>query len=86
MISNILSNSFLLTALIASFLASIASAITGSFIVIKRISSISGSIAHSVLGGMSPGADQGQRGGAAHYQRHQSQRSVHSPSDVPPRV
>jgi len=52
MISNILSNSFLLTALIASFLASIASAITGSFIVIKRISSISGSIAHSVLGGI----------------------------------
>lgn len=45
-------NPFLQTALIAGFLASIASGIMGSYVVIKRIAFISGSIAHSVLSGM----------------------------------
>lgn len=45
-------NPFLLTALIAGFAASFASGIIGSFVVVKRIVAISGSIAHSVLGGM----------------------------------
>lgn len=45
-------NPFLITALIAGFAASFASGIVGSFVVVKRIVSISGSIAHSVLGGM----------------------------------
>ena len=45
-------NPFILTALIAGCLASIASGIIGSYVVIKRIVFISGSIAHSVLGGM----------------------------------
>lgn len=39
-------------ALWASLLASLASGVIGSFVVIKRISFIAGSIAHSVLGGM----------------------------------
>ena len=46
------SNPILILAIIAGFAASIASGITGSFIVVKRIVFISGSIAHSVLGGM----------------------------------
>ncbi|MEI8328840.1 MAG: metal ABC transporter permease [Chlamydiia bacterium] len=45
-------NPFLILALVAGIVASIASGITGSFIVVKRIVFISGSIAHSVLGGM----------------------------------
>ena len=45
-------NPFLVMALIAGFAASFASGIIGSFVVVKRIVSISGSIAHSVLGGM----------------------------------
>jgi zinc transport system permease protein len=45
-------NPFLLMALAAGFAASFASGIIGSFVVVKRIVSISGSIAHSVLGGM----------------------------------
>jgi zinc transport system permease protein len=45
-------NPFLLLALAAGFAASFASGIIGSFVVVKRIVSISGSIAHSVLGGM----------------------------------
>lgn len=45
-------NSLLQTALIAGFVASIASGIVGSYVVVKRISFISGSISHSVLGGM----------------------------------
>ena len=45
-------NPFLLSALVAGFAASFASGIIGSFVVVKRIVSISGSIAHSVLGGM----------------------------------
>lgn len=45
-------NPFLLFALIAGIAASFASGIVGPFVVVKRIVSISGSIAHSVLGGM----------------------------------
>lgn len=45
-------NPFLLMALGAGFAASFASGVIGSFVVIKRIVSLSGSIAHSVLGGM----------------------------------
>ncbi len=45
-------NPFLLMALAAGFAASFASGIIGSFVVVKRIVAISGSIAHSVLGGM----------------------------------
>lgn len=45
-------NPFLIMALAAGFAASFASGIIGSFVVVKRIVSISGSIAHSVLGGM----------------------------------
>lgn len=45
-------NPFLLMALLASLLASITSGIVGSYVVVKRIVFISGSIAHSVLGGM----------------------------------
>lgn len=45
-------NPFLLMALAAGFAASFASGIIGTFVVVKRIVSISGSIAHSVLGGM----------------------------------
>ena len=45
-------NPFLKMALLASLSASIASGIVGSYVVVKRIVFISGSIAHSVLGGM----------------------------------
>ncbi len=45
-------SSLLQYALLAALLASIASGIVGSYVVVKRIAFISGSIAHSVLGGM----------------------------------
>lgn len=45
-------NPFLQFALLAGFAASITSGIIGSYVVVKRIVFISGSIAHSVLGGM----------------------------------
>ncbi|MBM3207778.1 MAG: metal ABC transporter permease, partial [Chlamydiae bacterium] len=45
-------NPFIILSLIAGITASITSGITGAFIVVKRIVFISGSIAHSVLGGM----------------------------------
>ncbi|HEY2810657.1 MAG TPA: metal ABC transporter permease [Rhabdochlamydiaceae bacterium] len=48
----LLQNPFLLLAILAGAAASLASGIIGSFVVVKRIVSISGSIAHSVLGGM----------------------------------
>jgi len=48
----LLENPFLLMALAAGFAASFASGVIGSFVVVKRIVSMSGSIAHSVLGGM----------------------------------
>ena len=43
---------FLFMALIAALLASVSSGIVGSYVVVKRIVFISGSIAHAVLGGM----------------------------------
>lgn len=46
------SSTLLQYALLAAILASIASGIVGSYVVVKRIAFISGSIAHSVLGGM----------------------------------
>jgi len=52
MIEALFSNPFLYMALIAGFAASVTSGVMGSFVVIKRIVFISGSIAHSVLGGM----------------------------------
>lgn len=45
-------NPFLLSSLLAGFAASITSGIIGSYVVVKRIVFISGSISHSVLGGM----------------------------------
>ena len=51
-LSILFSNPFLQMALIGSLLASIASGIMGSFVVIKRLSALSGSIAHSILGGI----------------------------------
>lgn len=45
-------HSFLQYAFLAGILASIASGISGTFVVMKRISFISGGIAHSVLGGV----------------------------------
>jgi zinc transport system permease protein len=44
--------SFLQHALLAGVLASIATGLVGSYVVVKRISLISGGIAHSILGGM----------------------------------
>lgn len=52
MLSLFTDNIFIQMALWASLLASLASGVIGSFVVIKRISFIAGSIAHSVLGGM----------------------------------
>lgn len=49
---SIFTNPFLQNALIAIALSSIASGIMGSFVVIKRISSLAGSISHSILGGI----------------------------------
>lgn len=48
----LVSNPFLQMALFAGLAASVTSGIIGSYIVVKRIVFISGSIAHSVLGGM----------------------------------
>jgi len=52
MIEALFTHPFLYMALFAGFAASITSGIMGSFVVVKRIVFISGSIAHSVLGGM----------------------------------
>lgn len=52
MLSLFSDNVFIQMALWAGLLASFASGVIGSFIVIKRISFIAGSISHSVLGGM----------------------------------
>ncbi len=46
------SHPLLQTALLAAFLSSIIGGVVGSYVVVKRIAFISGSIAHSVLGGM----------------------------------
>ncbi len=48
----VFSNPILLASLFAAFLASIASGVIGSYVVVKRIVFISGSISHSVLGGI----------------------------------
>jgi zinc transport system permease protein len=48
----IFTNPFLMNALIAIVLSSIASGIMGSFVVVKKISSLAGSISHSILGGI----------------------------------
>lgn len=47
-----LSNPFIQMAIWASLLAALASGIIGAYVVVKRISFIAGSIAHSILGGM----------------------------------
>ncbi len=52
MLSLFADNVFIQMALWASLLASLASGVIGSFVVIKRISFIAGSISHSVLAGM----------------------------------
>ncbi|MDN3506992.1 MAG: metal ABC transporter permease [Simkaniaceae bacterium] len=52
MIEALFTNPFLYMALLAGFAASVTSGVMGSFVVIKRIVFIAGSIAHSVLGGM----------------------------------
>ncbi|SRR5581483_1231831 len=51
-ITTLSENPFLLMALVAGLAASFASGIIGSYVVVNRIVSMSGSIAHSVLGGM----------------------------------
>ena len=43
---------FLQMALLASVLASVACGITGSFVVVRRMTYVAGAIAHSVLGGL----------------------------------
>lgn len=48
----IMTNSLLLHAILAGLMASIVSGIIGSYVVVKRIVFISGSISHSVLGGI----------------------------------
>jgi len=52
MIEAFLTQGFLQRALLAGLLASIACGITGTYVVVKRITFISGGIAHGVLGGM----------------------------------
>lgn len=47
-----LNNPFILTALYAGLMSSITGGVIGSYVVVKRIVFIAGSIAHSVLGGM----------------------------------
>ncbi len=50
--SALFQNPFLQNALIAGFLAALASGIMGSYVVTKKITSLSGSISHSILGGI----------------------------------
>lgn len=52
MLSSFFSHPFLVLALFTGIAASVTSGIIGSYVVVKRIVFISGSIAHSVLGGM----------------------------------
>lgn len=52
MLNSLLTFPFLVSSLIAGTVSSITSGIIGSYVVVKRIVFISGSIAHSVLGGM----------------------------------
>lgn len=51
-LSAIFNNTFLQNALLAAVLSSIACGITGSFVVVKRISYVGGGIAHAVMGGL----------------------------------
>ncbi len=51
-LESLFANPFLKMALLAGIAASVTSGIVGSYIVVKRIVFIAGSIAHSVLGGM----------------------------------
>jgi len=55
----VVSQPFMRNALAAGFLASIAGGLIGTYVVVRRITLIAGSLAHSALGGM----------GAAHYLR-----------------
>ena len=50
--SSIATYTFLQNAIIAGVLASIVCGITGTFVVVKKITFISGGIAHAVLGGV----------------------------------
>ena len=43
---------FVVNALIAGFLSSIACGISGTFVVVKKISYLSGGIAHAIVGGL----------------------------------
>lgn len=52
MLTALIDNSFVQMALWGCLLSSMASGVIGSFVVVKRISFIAGSIAHSVLAGM----------------------------------
>jgi len=52
LIATLITDPFLQMALWASLLASIASGTIGSFVVIKRIAFLAGSISHSILGGI----------------------------------
>ncbi|MBS0629906.1 MAG: metal ABC transporter permease [Verrucomicrobia bacterium] len=52
MIEALLTHSFLYMAILAGIAGSVTGGIMGSFVVVKRIVFISGSIAHSILGGM----------------------------------
>lgn len=51
-IEALIANPFLQAALLAGLAASVVSGVVGSYVVIKRIAFISGSIAHAVLGGI----------------------------------
>lgn len=51
-INALLSHSFLQNAFLAGALASIVCGISGTFVVVKRISSMSGGLAHAILGGV----------------------------------
>lgn len=51
-ISAVFNNTFLQNAILAGILSSIACGITGSFVVVKRISYVGGGIAHAVMGGL----------------------------------
>jgi len=52
LLSSVASYTFLQNAIIAGILASIVCGITGTFVVVKKITFISGGIAHAVLGGV----------------------------------
>ncbi len=51
-ITNIFEQQFLQNAIIAGLLSSIACGMTGTFVVVKRISYVGGGIAHAVMGGI----------------------------------